>query len=279
MVSMTFSDREKFLCLFAHPDDDVFVAGTMKLLLDKGADLTAAWLTSGDYFGLGKRRERELSKAIILLGLDESRVHLLKFPDLGLLANLDPAADRVADLMRQIQPSIVVANAFEGGHPDHDCVNFLAYEASFRAGINAQIIEFPLYNGAGHLYHCRWRVNRFPSDDPPTQYSRLSDDAVTCKHRIIRTYSSQWMFMFPARLATPRSRMTSLGEPYRVCPMDRDHTVPPHAGRLSYERLINSFMKTNFARFSTEVAHVQQRPLTANSGSHLPSLPRSRAAN
>ncbi len=36
---MTFSDQEKYLCLFAHPDDDVFIGGTLKLLLDQGADL------------------------------------------------------------------------------------------------------------------------------------------------------------------------------------------------------------------------------------------------
>ncbi len=40
--------------------------------------------------------------------------------------------------MVQVQPSIVIANAFEGGHPDHDCVNFTAFEGSFRAGIETE---------------------------------------------------------------------------------------------------------------------------------------------
>jgi len=260
---LTFSDREKYLCLFAHPDDDVFIAGTMKLLLDQGADLHAAWLTSGDYFGLGSRRDRELTRAMAILGLDESRVHRLGFPDLGLLARLDEAAEKVAEMMDQVQPSVVVADAFEGGHPDHDCVNFLAFEGSFRAGIKAQIIEFPLYNGAGHWYYGRWKINSFPHGGPPVLYNRLTDAAVTCKHRMIRAYSSQWMFMFPARLASSRSRLTNLGEPYRICPADRDHTVPPHVGRVSYERPVNSFMKIKFTQFTTEVMLVRQRPLSA----------------
>ena len=55
---MTFSSQDKYLCLFGHPDDDVFIAGTMKLLLDNGAELHAAWLTSGDYFGLGSEARK-----------------------------------------------------------------------------------------------------------------------------------------------------------------------------------------------------------------------------
>lgn len=260
---MTFSHREKYLFLFAHPDDDVFIGGTLKLLLDQGAEVDAAWLTSGDYFGLGSRRERELSNAMAALGLDERRVHRLRFPDLGLLSRLDEAAEEVADLMDQLQPSIVVADAFEGGHPDHDCVNFLAFEGSFRAGIRAEIIEFPLYNGAGHWYHWRWRINSFPPGGPPVLYSRLNDAALTCKHKMIRSYPSQWMYMGPARLASSRSRLTPLGEPYRICPADRDHTVPPHAGELSYERWFNSFMKTTFSQFRNEVVRVRQRPLSS----------------
>lgn len=257
---MTFSSQDKYLCLFGHPDDDVFIAGTMKFLLDNGAELHAAWLTSGDYFGLGARREKELTRATAILGLDKSRVHRLRFPDLGVLARLDEAADDVAELMDRVKPSIVVADAFEGGHPDHDSANFLAYEGSYRANISAKIIEFPLYNGAGHWYHWWWKINSFPPGGPPVQYSRLNDAAVTCKHRIIRSYSSQWMYMAPARLWSPRSRMIHLGEPYRICPPDRDHTVPPHAGRLSYERWFNSFMKTKFSQFRDQVLSVRQRP-------------------
>jgi LmbE family N-acetylglucosaminyl deacetylase len=258
---MTFSNHERYLCLFAHPDDDVFIAGTMKLLVDQGAELDAAWLTSGDYFGLGNRREKELSKAMAILGLDASRVHRMRFPDLGLLARLDEAADDVADLMDQLQPTIIVADAFEGGHPDHDCVNFLAFEGAYRAGINSKIVEFPLYNGNGHFYHLGWRINSFPDGGPPAQYTRLNDAAVTCKLRMIRSYPSQWMYMVPTRLATWRSRLKRLGEPYRICPTDRDHTLPPHSGRLSYERWFNSFMKIKFPHFRNEVMRVRQRPL------------------
>jgi LmbE family N-acetylglucosaminyl deacetylase len=258
---MTLSNQEKYLCLFAHPDDDVFIAGTMKLLVDQGAELDAAWLTSGDYFGLGDRREKELTKAMAILGLDGSRVHRLRFPDLGLLARLDEAADDVADLMDQAQPTVVLADAFEGGHPDHDCVNFLAFEGAFRAGIKPEIVEFPLYNGAGHLYHLGWKINSFPDGDPSVQYNPLTDAAVTCKFRMIRSYPSQWMYMAPARLASWRSRLTTLGEPYRICPTDRDHTVPPHPGRLSYERWFNSFMKIKFSQFRDQVKRVRRRPL------------------
>lgn len=256
---MILNPRETYMFLFAHPDDDVFIAGAMRLLLDAGAPLFAAWLTSGDYFGQGRRREIELTKAAAILGLNPNRMHLMRFPDLGLIAKLSEAANHVAELFHHIKPTVVVANAYEGGHPDHDCVNFLAYEASSRARISPKIYEFPLYNGAGSPVFGRWQINRFPPGGPPVEYVKLDDRAIECKHRIMWTYSSQLMYMVPARLATSRARMLRYGEPCRLCPADRDHTVRPHPGDLNYERWFNSFMKTRFDDFRRAVQKCRTR--------------------
>jgi len=250
---MILDPRETYLFLFAHPDDDVFIAGTMRLLLDAGAQVYAAWLTSGDYLGQGRRREVELTKATAILGLDPNRTRLLRFPDLGLIGKLSEAASKVAELLHQIKPTVVVANAYEGGHPDHDCVNFLAYEASSRARMAPKLHEFPLYNGAGSPLYGGWQINRFPPGGPPVEYVKLNDRAVECKHRMMWTYSSQLMFMIPARLATSRARMLRYGEPSRRCPADRDHSLPPHQGEPNYERWFNAFMKTKFDDFRKAV--------------------------
>jgi LmbE family N-acetylglucosaminyl deacetylase len=250
----------KYVFLFAHPDDDVFIAGAMRLLLERGTELHCVWVTSGDYFGKGEQREKELAQAMSVLGLHEPCVHLLRFPDLGLLSRLDEAADSFAALLDRIRPDVIVANAFEGGHPDHDCVNFLAYEGPTRLGIAPRLFEFPLYNGSGPSYQWRWKINRFPNSSPPEQHTVLTDTAVACKHQMMKEYAaSQWMYMVPARLASPRRKLMTKGELYRACPSDRDHTLPPHSGKLNYERWFNSFMRTTFEDYRRAVLKTREK--------------------
>jgi LmbE family N-acetylglucosaminyl deacetylase len=254
-------DGTVFAFLFAHPDDDVFIAGTMRLLMERGSDVHGVWATDGNFMGQGSVRMRELATASGILGLNESRVHLLNQPDLGMIRDLDRAADAAAKLIRTIQPDAICVTAFEGGHPDHDLTNFLAYEASHRAGIRPKIYEFPLYNGTGPVRHWRWRINAFPADGLPTRYTRLYDDAIRRKHSMMRAYASQWMFMIPARLACPWQTMLNIGEPFRESPIDRDHALPPHPGQLNYERWFNGFLKTRFPRFRTAVERARTRPI------------------
>jgi LmbE family N-acetylglucosaminyl deacetylase len=244
----------KFAFVFAHPDDDVLISGAMKILIDKGCEVHGIWMTSGDFFGNGEQRERELSAAMKPLSIAKENVHLMRFPDLGLTRRLSEAARAVSELLVKIKPDAVLANAFEGGHPDHDSVNFLMYESTHRAAISPQLFEFPLYNGSGPFLHWRWKINGFPNRESPTLYNRLEDRIIDCKHRMMKAYAAtQWMYMIPARLVQSREVLLKQGEPYRKCPADRDHTVRPHPGRLGYERWFNAFMKTRFEDFQAAV--------------------------
>ena len=250
---MHLEPRKRHLFLFAHPDDDTFIAGTMRLLLKAGAEVHAAWLTSGGYFAFDKKRKTELRMAMDELGLSEDFMHLLGFTDLGLIADLPAVVDRATQLFEQLQPERVFVTAYEGGHPDHDAVNFSATEAKNRTGSQAEIFEFPLYNGSGPRRHWRWRINRFPHDGLEVLHNPLNQDAIRCKHRMMRIYSSQWMYMIPLRLATKPSWLRQVGEPFRRVPHDRDYSLPPHPGKPNYERWFNSFMNMNFNEFKTAV--------------------------
>ncbi len=140
---MKLSPDAKYFFLFAHPDDEVVISGTMKLLLDSGADIHAAWATSGNRFTKREIRESELKRSMDVLGLDQSRTHLLRIPDLGLVSLLEDAVDCAANLLNEVRPDVIFVDAYEGGHPDHDSVNFLAHECSARIGIKPQLLEFP----------------------------------------------------------------------------------------------------------------------------------------
>ncbi len=80
-------------------------------------------------------------------------------------------------------------------------------------------------------------------------YNRLPAEAIEARQRITWAYASQWLYMVPARMASSRARLTRIGEPYRQCPRDRDHTVRPHPGKLNYERWFCSFMRIRVQRF------------------------------
>ncbi len=248
----------KYLFLFAHPDDDVLISGTMKMLIDRGAEVHGAWLGSGDFLGQGQTRRAERAKAAKIMGLKKSQMHILEIPDTHMLRDLQQAATKVTDLFSKVKPDIVFVTAFEGGHPDHDAANFLAYEASRRTGLSPKLFEFPLYNGTGPFYHWWWKINDFPPGGPPALSIPLNRAAVDAKYRIMRTYSSQWMYMIPARLASSRTELLQHGEIFRPSPPNRDHAVPPHEGMLNYERWFNCFMGTTFDDFKKAVLRTRR---------------------
>jgi LmbE family N-acetylglucosaminyl deacetylase len=258
---MIIADPSKrYLFIFAHPDDDAFICGMMCTLLRSGALVSAVWATSGDYFGQQTRREGELSRAMDLIGLDENHRHLLRFHDLGLIRSLPDVADQMTRLVREIEPTHIIVNAYEGGHPDHDCVNFCAVEASQKSKITPELYEFPLYNGSGPFYYWSWRINGFPPPAHETYYFKLTSEIINKKYAVMKTYAeSQWMYMIPARLASPKNFLKSKGEVYRKFSVARNYTAPPHPGKINYERWFNFFMKIRYSDFRQAVERVQSR--------------------
>ncbi len=252
--------EEKFVFVFAHPDDDVFISGLMKRLISLSIKTLGVWLTSGGYFGGQERRENELRKASSVLGLSSDHCEMLRFPDLGLINSMDLAVSKLSEILRLYRPRNIFVTAFEGGHPDHDAANFIVYEAKFRSQLDCRIFEFPLYNGSGSFLTWRWRINSFPPGGPQTVFQPLSSIEIDCKSKIMKIYSSQWMYMIPAHLARSRYTLINQGEPYRLCPDNRDHTVPPHIGKLNYERWFNSFMKIQFRDFTEAVRKTRTFP-------------------
>lgn len=260
LTGLNLNHEEKYLFVFAHPDDDVFISGLMKRLILSDIEIHGVWLTSGGYLGGQEHRETELRQAISVLGLPPERTALLRFPDLGLIDSMDRAAVQLSAILTDYRPQNVFVTAFEGGHPDHDATNFIVYEARFRAGLNCRLFEFPLYNGSGSFLTWRWRINAFPLGGPEMFFQPLSPVEIDCKHKMMNIYSSQWMFMIPARLAQSRTRLATMGEPYRPCPDNRDHCIPPHSRKLNYERWFNSFMKIKFRNFEESIKRTRTSP-------------------
>ncbi len=131
-------DLEKLgtvLMLWAHPDDEAYLAGGLSATLaDAGQRVLCVTATRGeagesslpvtDRDHLAAIRTAELEKALAVLGVEEH--HWLGYPDGG-CAEVDEnhAASRITRLVDEVGPDTVITFGPEGftGHPDHRAVS------------------------------------------------------------------------------------------------------------------------------------------------------------
>jgi LmbE family N-acetylglucosaminyl deacetylase len=132
------------VAIFAHPDDEAFtIGGVLSAFSDRGATVTLITATRGEQGEiahpslatpdtLGEVREHELLEAAAILGI--SSVRFLDFRDSGMYGtesnqhpaafiqqSTDAVASRLASMLREIRPDIVITFSEEGAylHPDH----------------------------------------------------------------------------------------------------------------------------------------------------------------
>ncbi|HJZ49172.1 MAG TPA: PIG-L family deacetylase [Roseiflexaceae bacterium] len=166
----------RILGLFAHPDDEVFVAGgTLAKYAAEGAEIMLISSTRGQAGQirdstiatrrtLGAVREQELRVSSERLGVQHS---VCWDYDDGMLQSLDREQlihDAVA-LIRSFRPDIVLSFGPDGGygHPDHIVMCQVAAEAVRRAG---EPTQFPEHLAAGLAPHQPWRYYQsyFPAN-------------------------------------------------------------------------------------------------------------------
>ena len=148
------------LVVTAHPDDEVFVSGTICLCVEKG--LSAALLCATDGEGgsldllpgepksrLGDIRRQELRLSASMLGI--SKVHFLSQPD-----SEDPDAagdgawdqscvtDRLAEMIRECRPQLILTHGPLGGygHRAHRLVYRCVMAATQAISFSGSIFSF-----------------------------------------------------------------------------------------------------------------------------------------
>ncbi|NMC14646.1 MAG: GlcNAc-PI de-N-acetylase [Chloroflexi bacterium] len=160
------TNKKVLLAVLAHPDDESFgIGGTLALYAQRGVAVHLICGTRGEvgevdaqlmrgFSSVAERREFELRCAAEKLGL--TQVHFLDYRDSGMpgspdnqhpkalaSAHLDEVAEKIATLIRQIKPHVVVTFSPNGGyqHPDHIAIHratvsafSMAEDASFANG-------------------------------------------------------------------------------------------------------------------------------------------------
>jgi LmbE family N-acetylglucosaminyl deacetylase len=143
----------------------------MRRLVQGGHKVTGYWAHSTD--------ARSAESARVARRIGNSTI-FDRFPDRELCHHMAELRTTLAQILRQIQPTHVVAPSFEQGHPDHDTLNW-----AVRQEWDQDLLEVPLYRPARVLLS----VNSFW--DGHGEIHPLTPDDLAFKLELCRAYPSQ----------------------------------------------------------------------------------------
>jgi N-acetylglucosamine malate deacetylase 2 len=197
-------------------------------------------------------RRKEVTRALALAGVRPDRVLELGGVDQEATSNLADLSWAFRSLLQKLRPGVVIAHAYEGGHPDHDATAFivragarllstgggrvpLLVEMTSYHGDDGGLAWPPLTEGAGSSATCTAchgaadllrALGNEPEDHRPFCLALGPGDR-TRKERMLACFETQ---------ADLLARFSIGDERFRVAP-DYDFSKPPHEGALFYERL------------------------------------------
>ncbi len=123
------------LAIAAHRDDvEQTCGGTLLKAAQRGQHTGILDLTRGEMGtrGTAEDREREANDAAKILGVQWRKA--LDIPD-GRVENTWENRIKVAVVIRETRPRVVILPYWQGRHPDHYTASTLGYEACFLAGL------------------------------------------------------------------------------------------------------------------------------------------------
>jgi bacillithiol biosynthesis deacetylase BshB1 len=123
------------LAIAAHRDDvEQTCGGTLLKMVQRGQKTGILDLTQGEMGtrGTAEDRAREAADAARILGVGWRRA--LDIPD-GRVENTWENRLKVASVIRETRPRVVILPYWKGRHPDHYACSVLGYEACFLAGL------------------------------------------------------------------------------------------------------------------------------------------------
>jgi N-acetylglucosamine malate deacetylase 2 len=225
---------ENTLVVVAHPDDEVIGCGALMQRMEQarvvfatdGAPLDPKFWPKYD----SRERYASVRKLEACDALAYAEVEQIQYlttpdgktiPDQELFRNLEAAADSLRKVVASASPRILLTLAYEGGHPDHDCCNFLVHHIASQSGIPAW--EMPLY----HLSAGGFTRQNFRDKDNTELMLDPSFNENKTKQQMMAAYPSQSDFLMT---------FSSHRESFRPLVAYRyDYFHPPHAGQLNYE--------------------------------------------
>jgi LmbE family N-acetylglucosaminyl deacetylase len=227
--------HERALLVVAHPDDEVLGAGIWMhrhgrfdchiLHLTDGSprdaeDARSAGFETRESYAAARRLE--LRSALELIGVPGKNCHEAGVVDKEAYLHLGELREVVRSVVDEVEPSIVLTSAYEGGHPDHDAAAFAVAGVRERYP-GLRVLEFPLYHaGAGG----EMATGSFANGDSPAEVLWLTRMERQLKRSMLGCFVSQAHVLRHFRVERELFRRAG----------DYDFTKPPHPGELLYEQ-------------------------------------------
>lgn len=196
----TFTAKDKIIVFAAHEDDETIGTATiMNRAVNAGDAVTVVITTDGapSKFGQGRTeaaiRENETLKAMKLIGVPKENVIFLNYDDLGFIfeINTTKEVDRIAQLIKDKQPTQIYMQAYEGGHIDHDSTHLLVDEAIKKSGVKAKAYEFPEYNAFYWGKPIPTNESVREAESKPVMVLNLTPEEQKMKKEALKQYISQ----------------------------------------------------------------------------------------
>jgi LmbE family N-acetylglucosaminyl deacetylase len=200
---------EDILIIAPHQDDCVAIAGGYALQTrEKGGRVRILYVTNGVENGNPGRRS-EAVRAWGLAGVPEKDLQFLKYPSLtGLLTRgeIEECIGQISEAVRKFKPGTVFTPLYEGGHYQHDVVNYMTAEALKRAEFRGNAYESPEYNFylsfrttpekilSGLLRFVPFAGTDYPPEPvlaDPVYRLRMTEGQMRMKKRMIAAFESQ----------------------------------------------------------------------------------------
>ncbi|HUS07146.1 MAG TPA: PIG-L family deacetylase [Bryobacteraceae bacterium] len=147
----------RILAIHAHPDDvEILAGGTAALLASRGHAITIVTMTPGDCGTkeypadeIAAIRRGEAAAAAALIGAEYI---CAEFRDLAIF-NDDPSRRQITEILRRVQPDIVITSSPIDYHCDHEATSSLVRDACFAAPApNYNSGSAPPMKAIPHLY-------------------------------------------------------------------------------------------------------------------------------
>ena len=131
------------LAIAAHRDDvEQTCGGTLLKMAQRGQRVGILDLTQGEMGTRGTAEDRALEATDAATILCASWRRALDIPD-GRVENTWENRLKVAEVIRQTRPRVVILPYWKGRHPDHYTASVLGYEACFLAGLAKLALSSP----------------------------------------------------------------------------------------------------------------------------------------
>jgi LmbE family N-acetylglucosaminyl deacetylase len=230
----------RLLVVAAHPDDETLGAGALLCRAPDAAHLVHTsdgaprergwWGTQAPASreGYARLRRAELEAALAVAGVDAARARCLGYEDQAVARHLPGAVRRIAAVLEEVAPDVVLTHPYEGGHPDHDSTAFAVHAACRlreRGGAAAPLlVEFTSYFARGEEMVTGEFV---PAAGGAEVVRRLDASEAERKAEMLERFASQRETLAAFSVGEER---------YRIAPR-YDFAAAPHPGRLNYERM------------------------------------------